>query len=936
MAVSVGDIQVSLSANTAPFDTGMRQAEQTAASTTSNITLSLDKLVVVTQKADAASRHLSDSAKKVGDAHEHAVKGTSAVSAAIRTLEGNITNNVQAAESFLSSTLGLQKVVEKAFPVVGGIALLGVLSELYSKARETFDEFHEAPHKIEEAFRGLAGPLRSSNDELQVTNDKLSNAIAKLEGRHENGLKVALDEAVVAADKLGDALDKDITALGKLLKENQAKWWQQLFGQAGTSDLTETIAGKYGQGGFQQQFERITEEGNARIRAARDAGDIEASKRASRELRQQQMGAYDAIIGKLKEANQESLRLQEIQKKTPLVSWGPAGPIFNRGVIGNQDQAMQLRTGAIRQLELERDSIQLSGTNAELTQRRDRLTKTGETRQPVDVVQKRIDSLLADARAASIAQNAAGQGLDPYGKAAAETEKVIAGLNNELKQYHQTLTLGQQLYIRSIENTIALANADSEWRNKLASTESALAGRTRSQQLLTEAVGKGAEALRAANVETQLMQALGQNYDDPAWMKAHERAVTGLRGRIGGGYDAQRAYQSAASVNNLTAETEAVERLTAAQLEGAEAVRRVELQNRAAQLERAGASGQEILAVERRAEAERQLEVAAGVGQRLNARRDELRILEQQRAVLEGIGRAEGDSLALRAALQQVNREILYTENQQLLAAGTARDGWRVFYREMTQQAEAAAQRVHNVTVQAFQGINDQLARLLSGQKTSWGSFFTGLSESFAKMALQDAESGIFKKLGGLFGGSGAAGGGDEAWSEKIPVVGGLLGKLGGVFGGGAAGGKRDGSSAGTALYVQMAGDGGAALGLTDLFGGGGGESGGGAASGESGGNPLLAIVGKIFGGFRAEGGSVDPGRAYVVGERGPEVWTPPGSGTIVPNHKLGGNNYYTINAQGTDAAQVEQRVRTALVAVHGSAIRTSVQAQSELQKRRP
>jgi hypothetical protein len=39
----------------------------------------------------------------------------------------------------------------------------------------------------------------------------------------------------------------------------------------------------------------------------------------------------------------------------------------------------------------------------------------------------------------------------------------------------------------------------------------------------------------------------------------------------------------------------------------------------------------------------------------------------------------------------------------------------------------------------------------------------------------------------------------------------------------------------------------------------------------------------------RAEGGSVVGGQAYLVGERGPEVFVAGASGTIIPNHALGG-----------------------------------------------
>ena len=38
------------------------------------------------------------------------------------------------------------------------------------------------------------------------------------------------------------------------------------------------------------------------------------------------------------------------------------------------------------------------------------------------------------------------------------------------------------------------------------------------------------------------------------------------------------------------------------------------------------------------------------------------------------------------------------------------------------------------------------------------------------------------------------------------------------------------------------------------------------------------------FGGFRAAGGPTYPGKAYVVGERGPELFMPDVSGMVVPH----------------------------------------------------
>ncbi|WP_386682993.1 hypothetical protein [Loktanella sp. R86503] len=51
----------------------------------------------------------------------------------------------------------------------------------------------------------------------------------------------------------------------------------------------------------------------------------------------------------------------------------------------------------------------------------------------------------------------------------------------------------------------------------------------------------------------------------------------------------------------------------------------------------------------------------------------------------------------------------------------------------------------------------------------------------------------------------------------------------------------------------------------------------------------LAGAAMNAFGGFRANGGSVSSGKSYVVGERGPELFTPPSGGKIIPNNKLGG-----------------------------------------------
>jgi len=64
---------------------------------------------------------------------------------------------------------------------------------------------------------------------------------------------------------------------------------------------------------------------------------------------------------------------------------------------------------------------------------------------------------------------------------------------------------------------------------------------------------------------------------------------------------------------------------------------------------------------------------------------------------------------------------------------------------------------------------------------------------------------------------------------------------------------------------------------------------------GLGGGDPS-SIFTKLFGGGRASGGSVSSSKSYLVGERGPELFTPGRSGSIAPNGAMGGVNVGTIN----------------------------------------
>ena len=89
-------------------------------------------------------------------------------------------------------------------------------------------------------------------------------------------------------------------------------------------------------------------------------------------------------------------------------------------------------------------------------------------------------------------------------------------------------------------------------------------------------------------------------------------------------------------------------------------------------------------------------------------------------------------------------------------------------------------------------------------------------------------------------------------------------------------------------------------------------------------------ILGKLFGGFKASGGSVSAGRSYVVGERGPELFTPSRSGSIAPSGSFGGANVtVNVDASGTQAQGNQPNAK-----LLGQAIGAAVQAELIKQKR--
>ena len=80
------------------------------------------------------------------------------------------------------------------------------------------------------------------------------------------------------------------------------------------------------------------------------------------------------------------------------------------------------------------------------------------------------------------------------------------------------------------------------------------------------------------------------------------------------------------------------------------------------------------------------------------------------------------------------------------------------------------------------------------------------------------------------------------------------------------------------------------------------------------------------FGGFRANGGPTVPGKSYIVGENGPEWFTPGLSGRVTPGNDNGGGGRVTIVPSPYFNAVVDDRARAVAVPIGAQAAHAGAQ----------
>ncbi|HXJ40521.1 MAG TPA: phage tail tape measure C-terminal domain-containing protein, partial [Bryobacteraceae bacterium] len=570
MAKKVGIISINLVAGTAQFNADLGKAKAK---------------VIDFGAAAAASGH-----------------GTRAsmieASAAIRAMEGNFNNNIRAVERFTSITLGLGPLFNKLFPLVGGLAFGSMLFELGGKVLDFYKTVQEGPRKMAEAFREINAPLRAANDEMAVVNDRLENEIAKLQGRRQNTLKLALDEAKVAADHLADSLDKDLQSLEKLLKEQSLGWFRGFVtGQASTKADEEDLKK------FTDKMARIDAEGDAAVRVAKTKEEAQKAQAAwDREI-------DDALNAQI---NKTALLVQETEKLQSYHEGKGQAPTYQAYVknpslyapygvqASTPDQTVLLkeRRGVLENLNYLKDRLSLNrqrtadeaGLDAAKAAR-----DAAKLGRPYEEAIKSIDAQIEALRAnlAAVGQPEAAQ-LIAKGFGAAREE--IVKINKELAAIspHLKLTDAQmgQISTRKIITEPAL-QAQLAWNTKLDETIKKIRDEVKEQELLTAAIGKGYEATKKASVEARVISLVGPTaYNEPA----KQADVAKVRAEQSLAYDAAARTRSAQMTDKLQDQIELERSLAQVQMQGAEAIRLVTLAYRLRELTHRGATAAEVKA----------------------------------------------------------------------------------------------------------------------------------------------------------------------------------------------------------------------------------------------------------------------------------------------------------------------------------------------------
>ncbi len=217
------------------FSTALKESEAQAASSTSAISASLQKVGDGGEKAGQGIHLLND---KIKMSRQEVREANGTIALLGDTIGLHIPRHCRTLISQLSF---VGPALNAAFNAVAVITIAKALYELGEKVYEFFKKSSEASEKAEASARELEGSLNKANMELDLSNDKLEQQIAKLEKKPYNGLQLALDQASLSSVNLAQKLDAAIQKERELLQARDAGALARFAGTEGTSSAQGTL-----------------------------------------------------------------------------------------------------------------------------------------------------------------------------------------------------------------------------------------------------------------------------------------------------------------------------------------------------------------------------------------------------------------------------------------------------------------------------------------------------------------------------------------------------------------------------------------------------------------------------------------------------------------------------------------------------------------------
>ncbi len=553
----------------------------------------------------------------------------------------------------------------------------------------------------------------------------------------------------------------------------------------------------------------------------------------------------------------------------------------------------------------------------------------------IDHLKLKLDELAAAAKAAQDTLRDAGKGIDfeRSDEIAKEYTKTVIELEAALKTQGKTISEADKAALKSSITTRVNDLSQAKYREELQKVTDGLLSQAQAQEILTQAIGKGADVVRAAAIAANAAKRdAGQSEE---WKQKNAVARSRDNVSFGMNYDKANAGSDALALTSVQAQINAqlilngaIVRGTQARQEAALAVEQEAIRSKYSQR---GDTDQSAL----NAELVANEKLFALKQQEANLTRamsmDPTNGYRAQATALAAAAAAAKDagvaiSAMQMAAANKTNWEAyLSAVDKTTLAVGNASDGVSVFFREMSRGTESAADQIHTLLEGTFESLNSSLLKMIERQKISFAEFFHGISTSIAKLGLQKGEQAL---VGGIMGALGKGDKKPDATVGAINQTNMLLTQvrdtLRTMTGPGPMGGYS--STASSTAITSGPGWQTASSAMAPFL------------SMIPGAGPLLSGFMGAFGGHRALGGDVTAGMTYDVGEMGRERFTPTQNGKITPNKDMGGKSGdIHIDARGSnDPAQTEAAVHRAMSQYAPHMARGTATAMAESKSRRP